>query len=827
MKETNPASLSVHRKPEGMTLEEWQIGLRRMAAAKSYFSISACDEKLFPGDYRVSNPISNNQYKVVYRGPGNPWNYCSCFDYKTSQLGTCKHIEAVKLWIEKNEQPVYSYEPPYTSVYLSYKGERKVCIRFGPEQENELRNLAAAYFTADGVLREECLYTVSGFLQQAVHLSSTFRCYPDAMEFILEHRERKQRDQQAEKIRAKNDLNRLLKVPLYPYQKEGILFAFRAGRSILADEMGLGKTIQAIGLAELLRRQKLCTSVLILCPTSLKYQWQYEIGRFTGSEALIIEGNQLVRNQLYEKEAYYKIVSYNTLSNDVKNRPVNCDLLIMDEAQRLKNWKTQISQAARRVQSGYTLVLSGTPLQNKLEELYGIVQFVDQYCLGPYYRFIHDTTLTNESGHIIGYQSLNTIGEKLKHVLLRRLRQEVALQLPARTDRTLRVPMTRPQRKMHDEYQSVVAGLVQKWRRTHHLADKDRNRLLLNLSQMRMVCNSTYILDQSTRHDTKIAELMNILTDIYEEGDEKVVVFSQWERMTRLVTQELDRLGIQYAYLHGGIPSSKRNELIRVFSTNPECRVFLSTDAGSNGLNLQAASILINLDLPWNPAILEQRASRIYRIGQDTQVQIIHFISQHSIEERMLTTLHFKTSLFEGVLDGGNDQIFLENSKFNALMETISPLTLPDTASGKNKETDLISISSYEKEEPEQSLTTEKSQGQVTSALPRQGELFGDAEDGEEDSRLKGPSTHSQTPDLSLLDGLSSDNDKVRSQGISILSQLIDEISSPEKAKRLADELVEFNPETGHSTLRLSVPDKEKVAEFLLALGKLFGGKED
>ncbi len=825
MKDQSGMPLSVNRKPEGMTLEEWQVALRRLAAAKGWFHIMAVDEQFSPGDYQVSNPISNNSYKVVYRGLGNPWNYCDCFDFKTSQLGTCKHIEAVRIWIEQNHQPVYAYEPPYTSVYLSYKGERKVCIRFGPEQENELRNLAAAYFTSEGVLREECLYSISGFLQQAARLSSTFRCYPDAMEFILEHRERLQRERQVEHLQAHKDLDSLLKVPLYPYQKEGVLFAFRAGRSILADEMGLGKTIQAIATAELLKRQKLCTSVLILCPTSLKYQWQHEIERFTATEALIIEGNQLVRNQLYEKQAFYKIVSYNTLCNDVKNRSVSADLLIMDEAQRLKNWKTQISQGARRVQSSYTIVLSGTPLQNKIDELYGIVQFVDKYCLGPYYRFMHDTTLINESGQTIGYQGLNAIGDKLRHVLLRRLRREVALQLPARTDRTLRVPMTNPQRKMHDEFQAVVAGLVQKWKRTRHLAEKDRNRLLLALSQMRMVCDSTYILDKKTRHDTKIAELVNILTDIYEGGDEKVVIFSQWERMTRIVAQELDRLGIRYAYLHGGIASGKRNELIREFTVEPECRVFLSTDTGSTGLNLQTASVLINLDLPWNPAILEQRISRIYRIGQDTRVQIIHFISQHSIEERMLTTLHFKAALFEGILDGGNDQVFLENSKFDDLMESIVTLTEEEEAAKEKLPQEEAARENTEKElEAERLLPPaerEKTDADAVSrGFPRQGELFGDPEDWDELTTPESEtpvSTSELTPRKEPLQGTE--------QAPDFFSFLTDTLSSPEKTRELAGRLVEKDPTTGCHTLRLPVPDADSVAELLTALGKILSGR--
>ncbi|MFA6873142.1 MAG: DEAD/DEAH box helicase [Bacteroidaceae bacterium] len=756
---------STHQKPNNLSLEEWQISLRHTAATKAWFTITPQDAIMSPGDFSVSNRIANSRYKVVYRGDSNPWNYCSCLDFKTSQLGTCKHLEAVKIWLaEHPDQNTYlahpeSLEPPYTSVYLSYKGERKVRIRFGTLVENELKGLASTYFDAEGALRPECLYTISNFLQEAAQLSPSFRCYPDALNFILEHREFKQREKQAEHILDHGDLEHLVRVPLYPYQKEGILFAFRAGRSILADEMGLGKTIQAIGTAELLKRQRLAGSVLILCPTSLKYQWKHEIERFTGREAILIEGNPIQRKEAYQTDAFYKILSYNTLSNDIKTLPVQADFLIMDEAQRLKNWHTQIAQAARKARSTYTLILSGTPLQNKLDELYSIVQFVDQYRLGPYYKFVHETTQTNESGQITGYKHLHLIAEKLRPILLRRRRNEVAIQLPARTDKLLLVPMTEQQRIIHDEQQSIVAGLVHKWQQLRFLSEKDRNRLLMALSQMRMVCDSTYILDQETRHDTKVAELLNILTSVYESGDEKVVVFSQWERMTRIVGQELDRIGIAYAHLNGSIPSTKRNALIERFVNDPECRVFLSTDTGSTGLNLQCASILINLDLPWNPAILEQRISRIYRIGQDTNVQIITFVAQHTLEERMRSTLLFKSSLFEGVLDGGSDQVFMESSKFEALMERISQLTPTPP-------------------ETEKAPQTEPLQGNLFSAL---------FEEDTESERPKSTSLKKTTPIKELNSNPPSTSDEaLLQQGIELITQLSAKLSTQER-KQLSD----------------------------------------
>ena len=169
----------------------------------------------------------------------------------------------------------------------------------------------------------------------------------------------------------------------------------------------------------------------------------------------------------------------------------------------------------------------------------------------------------------------------------------------------------------------------------------------------------------------------------------KVVIFSQWERMTRLVAQELEQSGVEFVYLHGDVPPRERKERVETFQGDPAVRVFLSTDAGSTGLNLQAANVIINLDLPWNPAVLEQRIGRLHRIGQQRGVEVINLISAGTIEEDMLSRLRFKTSLFEGVLDGGEDAVFLSGNQFDGLlnglhdyMEEDAPATLPGLAQG-------------------------------------------------------------------------------------------------------------------------------------------------
>ena len=686
-------------KPAEMGLEEWQVALRRQQAQRERFAISEMGAQFSPGEYQVRNPRTRSQYKVIYRGAYSPWNYCSCPDFRTSGLGTCKHVESVKLWLQAEGKEPYRGEPDYTSVYLDYRGERSIRIRIGETHRRELTALAQEYFDQGFVLRPEAYARFDTFIEKARNIDPSLRCYPDALELVISQRERLQREALVENVYTDEALDALLTAKLYPYQKEGVRFAVKAGKAIIADEMGLGKTVQAICCAEIFLREKMAESVLIVCPTSLKYQWKKEIERFCltpslsrgegdllqqfslplegQGEALIIEGYASRRLELYGAPAPYKIVSYQSLANDIKSLGrLSTDVLIMDEVQRLKNWNTQLAQAVRRIDSHYSVLLTGTPLENKLDELVSIVQLADPYCLAPLYRFRYDHITTDPvTGKAIGYKNLNDIREKLKGTLIRRTKQSVQLQLPKRTDQFLVIPMTPEQSSRHEELRTAVARLASKWQRTGNLSEEERRRLLLMLGQMRMLADSTFIIDQDkdNRHDMKVGELMNILEEALGGGEEKIVVFSEWERMIRLVAMELDSRGIRYEMLHGSVPSQKRSELIEHFQNDSDCRIFLSTDTGSTGLNLQVASILINLDLPWNPAILEQRIGRIFRIGQEVPIQVLNLVSKDSIEEGMIERLHFKRSLFEGTLDGGDDTIFLSDDKFRSFMESLSP----------------------------------------------------------------------------------------------------------------------------------------------------------
>ena len=782
-KDKHPGRISWLVKPQNLSLVQWQRALRRQVAQEEQMDCREVDAENLPGEYEVTNSWKTQTYKVVFRGEDCAWNYCSCMDFKTSHLGTCKHIEKVKQWVFQNGLPVHTELPPYSSVYLSYTEGRQVKIRVGSYCRKEFLALAAQYFDEDGVMLPRMLDEFDILFIEGRKIDPSFRFYQDAIDYIIEQRERKYRE---EIVKGYTDekLDSLLSTKLFPYQKEGVKFAFRCGRSIIADEMGLGKTVQAIATAEMLRDASLAENVLVVCPTSLKYQWQREIERFVPrASTIVVEGTPDKRKQQYESTETYKIVSYNCIAKDIKLLEKNhFDILIMDEVQRLKNWKTQISMAARKIQSDYAVILSGTPLENRLEELYTVMEFADSFLLSPFWQFKADCILTDGGGKVIGYQNLNKIGEKVSSRLIRRTKKQVALQMPRRMDKNLLVAMTKEQRDMHEDLKAQVAQMVFKWRRLHFLPEKDRQKLLILLSQMRMVCDSTFILDQQSRHDTKVDETMDIIQPFLEEGDEKVVIFSQWERMTRLIAIELDKLRINYVYLHGGIPSSKRKDIIANFNDDNTCRVFLSTDAGSTGLNLQSASMVINLDLPWNPAVLEQRIARIYRLGQERNIQAINLISKESIEESMLDKLRFKSAMFEGVLDNGEDTIYLgDKSNFEMMMDTLSE-AMDDTHKTKKHTAD---DNDFKPQQP----SAHKGVATVNNAPQPQQEL---------------------TPQELLA------------QGISFFSGLAKTLQSPEATQKLVDSIVETDTATGQSHLKIPVPDKETVGTILGAIGKLF-----
>ncbi len=814
--------VSYHRKPEDMTLDEWQIALRKQFGKESKFTLSNLGNHPIFSDFIIRNPETGNQYKIAIRSQDDSANFCSCMDFKTNRLGTCKHLgyAVPKLARKRGYAKLFKegYRQTHSSIYLDYRDERKIKISIGSRDIRKYQELAKVYFDKNLVLTRKGFSKFEKVLETGRQIRSSFRCYDDAFEFILKERSAINRQNKVKRL-FKDGLkskiyDQLISIKLYDYQKQGVLFAIKAGRCLLADDMGLGKTVQAIAAAEFYKKYYKISRAVIICPTSLKYQWKHEIERFTKSTAHVVEGNILKRKEQYKNnEAFYHIIGYRMAANDLKYiNQMEADLIILDEAQRIKNWKAKTSTAIKKLRSQYAIVLTGTPIENKLEELYSIMQFIDQFKLGPLYRFLNRYQITDpESGKIIGYRNLKEIAQTLKDCLIRRTKKEVLTQMPKRQDKVLLVPMTEEQKEVHNEYADAVARLVHKWRRMNFLSEPDRKRLMLSLSKMRMVCDSTYIIDQTTRFDTKITELMAILEAFFCNPEEKVVIFSQWARMNNIVAEELEARNMPFQYLHGGVPSHKRQDLLKTFRDDPECRVFLSTDAGGVGLNLQNASLVVNLDVPWNPAVLEQRIARVYRLGQKRPVQVINLVSARTIEHRMLDVLKFKNSMAKGVLDDGEDVIFLSGSKFSSFMGKIEDLTNNDGEAVSDHQTSLEEIQEEVKE-----------QNEPVEQVPKVNTFPEDDDINNADTTI--PKTPLPQRDQKPSDNISTPNQIVQN-GMAFFQGMMAALQSPEKTEALVKSITEKDEKSGQTYLKIPVESESLVQNALTLIGGFLNKK--
>jgi hypothetical protein len=405
-----------------------------------------------------------------------------------------------------------------------------------------------------------------------------------------------------------------------------------------------------------LRRVGRAARALVITPASLKAEWEEQIRRFTDLDLQIVYGARRARVAAYERAPFFTIVNYEQMVSDTLdvNARLRPDIVVLDEAQRIKNWSTKTAQAVKRLHSRYAFVLTGTPIENRIDELWSIVDFLDPARLGPLFRFNREFYELDERGRPEGYRNLAHLRSRVAPLMRRRRKADVESELPERTDRQFFVEMTPEQRASYESHEAVVARLAAIAKR-RVLTQKEQERLLKELNIMRMLCDTPYILDPGDRTCPKRAELEKILDECCGDPEVKVLVFSEWEGMLDLARDTCRKLGLGFAWHTGRVPQQRRRGEILAFKTDPHCRVFLSTDSGGVGLNLQNASYVINCDLPWNPARLEQRIARAWRKHQMRPVTVINLVTARSIEAGMLVTLEAKQGLAAGVLDGAGD----------------------------------------------------------------------------------------------------------------------------------------------------------------------------
>ena len=633
-------------------LIEHELAAREKRAEIEKMRVRSADIRTPWTDYQVSSKASGKTYRVALRSMNRGDSYCSCPDFRKNTLGTCKHIIQVQRKIQKKftrQQLNRPFKLRQIIVYLDYAEPMTLQLRAPDNLDSSTTRLLKPFVGKPISDLRKLVRLIARLEKQEVPVT----IYPDAEEYIQSRSMHERLQAQVVDIQTTGDKHplrsTLLKTKLLPYQFQGVLFAASAGRSILADDMGLGKTIQGIGTAELLAQLAGISRVLVVCPASLKSQWRSEILRFSDRDCQIVVGKAKDRAAHYSNNAFFTICNYEQVLRDVTHIERNhWDLIILDEGQRIKNWEAKTSQLIKTLRSPFALVLSGTPMENRLDELYSVIEFIDERRLGPGFKFYKQHRVVDERGKVLGYRNLAQLREKLKPVLLRRTRASVLKELPARSTEIIRITPTQEQEDTHGTHMRVVSSIVSK----PFITEMDLLRLQKALLMCRMSADSTVLVDKQTPgFSSKLDITDDLLARLGSEDECKCVLFSEWTTMLGLIEEQLKAHGIGYVRLDGSVPQQKRGALVKQFEEYDKCCFFLATNAGSTGLNLQFANTIINVDLPWNPAILEQRIGRVHRMGQTRPVQVYILVTTGTIEENLLATLAAKHELSNAALD--------------------------------------------------------------------------------------------------------------------------------------------------------------------------------
>ena len=605
----------------------------------------------------------DRQYCVEIRSLAERINSCDCPDYRSNGLGTCKHIEYVLSRLKKFGARLFKQAilagNPYVEIFLDTRNST-IRVLWPKAVDPKIRRSIDPFFSTDGTLLGSSAITYPALHTAMVAQPNSLNISRHIDHFI-EYQQRLAQKQSSKEMflndvaLGKRSLD-VMKYPLYSYQHDGMLHLAFNERALLADEMGLGKTVQAIAACELLRRYKDVKRVLVVATASLKAEWEEQIVKFSDLSSIVIQGSRANRLRQYQKPVFFYLTNYEQVVADRADmqRLLAPDVIILDEAQRIKNWQTKTAETIKQLKSRYAFVLTGTPLENRIDDVYSIIQFLDPHIFGPLFRFNRDFYTLNENGNPVAYKNLDKLHKRLRPIMLRRRKGDVAGQLPKRTVNNYFVGMQVEQYKRYKRYEDKVARLLSQLE-DRPLRKEEYEELQRWLACMRMLCDTPFILDPEDRTSPKLDELENILEELLSDPEAKILIFSEWERMLQLVRELVQKKRLEAAWHTGSVSQHKRRNEVKRFKEDPACRLFLSTDSGGLGLNLQSANIVINLDLPWNPAKLEQRIARAWRAHQIRSVQVINLVCEDSIEHRMLSLLAQKQHLFKGVLEGEGD----------------------------------------------------------------------------------------------------------------------------------------------------------------------------
>ncbi|MBT3287034.1 MAG: DEAD/DEAH box helicase [Victivallales bacterium] len=441
-------------------------------------------------------------------------------------------------------------------------------------------------------------------------------------------------------------LDERLSTILRPYQCEG--FEFLADRAasgvgaILADDMGLGKTLQALALIDALAREGECKKALVVCPASVMGVWMEQADQFCPElRCTTYRGPAERRHEVLKSGDWQVLVmNYALLRMDVEVlMQQEFDLVILDEAQYIKNPDAQVTLAAKAIKAKRTLALTGTPLENRLLDLWSIMDFLNPSFLGPKDLFM---------ARFEGPHGLSRLAERIAPVILRRTKEAVAPELPPRTEEVIHIDLPLAQRKIYDQQLAKAR---------HSLKTRGPIEILASITRLRQICCHPMLVDEVfAAGSAKLDTLVEMLEEIVA-GGHSALVFSQFTSMLDLVREALATAEIPTMTITGETPTHRRGELVREFNESPHENVFLlSLRAAGTGLTLTRADYVFLYDPWWNPAVERQAIDRTHRIGQDKPVFAYRLVAAETVEEKVLFMQEQKAELFDEVLGGAESR---------------------------------------------------------------------------------------------------------------------------------------------------------------------------
>ena len=451
-----------------------------------------------------------------------------------------------------------------------------------------------------------------------------------------------------------------LKLKLRAFQKRGTIFAVRRGSSLILDEMGLGKTVEAIAYALFMKHYRGAKSCLVVVLAGIKYNWRDEIEKFCNEECTIIEGSVPKRREAWKSDAFFKVISYETFISDMGLRkrparkgkkskgktarlaPRSFDVVMLDEAHKIKNRTSIRARAVKTIKAKYRLGLTGTPIDGQLVELHSIMEFICNGVFPSKTEFVKRYCKTDWWGKVTGYKNLKEVRRRMRPYYIRRTKREVAPELPDKVISTVHVELTPSEREVYERYKAEALR-----------EDSEINRLAL-VTRFKQICDSPALVGEDV-----VSSKLSMFTELVDEivlNGRKVLAFSQYEEMCKLIIMELEKRGFDTLHIYGGVSSKQRQEFVKQFTEDDSKPLLICTDAGSHGLNIQLADYVVHYDDSWSPSVMGQREDRSHRIGRRGVVSVVRFVTVDTIEERVLEVLSRKVKL-QKVLGLGDEVV--------------------------------------------------------------------------------------------------------------------------------------------------------------------------